>query len=255
MTNTEKKITNEFKTYCIIQPNTKNGFCITSLNINKYKYGKSLLIAKIMGLGPDDIDKFKTIMNNLSKSSIYKARLGLESVDLDQIKLLSLNEKERKYLSNKNIEFKLQLIGKILKIEDINMLKQLVKSEYLDIKVDKEDLDKITDLWWKPEIKKGGTSFRKLKPLYHSKNIRSIYMKHTRKNRRQRGGFLNFLTSWFKKPEQQPLPTQPAQPMPNAQQPAPVEQPPVTVPPAITGGRHKRTNKRKLKQHKSRRHH
>lgn len=175
MATENKKINNKFKVYCVINPETKDGHCISTKNPDANKKMKVLLLAKILGY--TNFVDFQKVLNNLRKTN-YKSVLGLsdfpekDNYDLEDISL-SLQD----YIKNIPIDAKLQLIACILKLNSIEEVKQLAKKDYLNI-IHNENIEKINKmdrLWYKYEIKGGS-----------KKNIKPLYM--VKKNKVKKGG-------------------------------------------------------------------
>jgi len=192
-------ISNKFKSYCVINPESESdvviGNCITSMNLGTKEEGKVKLIAKLLII--DDLSKLIQILDGLSPE--FKKRLDiddkkLKSMENKNFHLDKITTKERQYLENMGKIEKLQLIGNILKIESVKQLELLSGMLKIDFP------SGLTRLWWKEEDVKKGGKFNDRKFRRMSKNISSIYMKRTRKHRKQRGG------KWFWESSEQPKP-------------------------------------------------
>jgi hypothetical protein len=267
-------------TYCIILPDRNNantkksskninrdreGYCIEGMNMGQSNEGNFQLITLLLGLNEIiDSEKIKKIYNKLHK--VYAKKIGVTTeteYDTYKAKIYRSLDKVYETLELRAIleiplESRIQLIGCILDIKDVNILKSnFFLREQLQLSdSDKKQLQTMDSLWYnkKPpkDLKLKGGTIRRIS----SKNIYPIYMKRSRNNKRRskhRGG--SWFSSWFGTPTPQAAPSG----QPSTQQQLPQITPSVTPPGAteekkatgVIGGSRRR---RKLKQRKTSKH-
>lgn len=217
-------------TYCVISPNdskennsNKEGYCIEYMNMGRSNQGNFQLITLLLGLDEQfDEKKIKKVYENLKYK--YKKQLGLDSEDMKyedyKVKVYKTLDKkiiatDIKKVTDIDFRIRVQLIGCILDIKEIEVLKALIKSfdlitpkdpNYTKYKEELKTIENMNELWYRKDkmdtkkIKKEvkGGSFRNIisKRIISrdsSKNIYPIYMKPSRKIKRKtkhRGGMI-----------------------------------------------------------------
>jgi hypothetical protein len=202
-----KGLKNLTASYCILEPkdsnsNKRKGYCIEYMNMGKSYEGNFQLIVLLLGL--KDEKKIEKVYMSL-RGVYYKALGVTSSMDYETYKEKiykspdrKSEEKELNAITSIPLVSRLQLIGCILNIKNVEILKNLVRQLGITVNADeKTKIAGMTGLWYsksQDDLKKmEGGAFRRIISGDSSKNIYSIYMKHSRKNHRKtkhRGGTL-----------------------------------------------------------------